>query len=234
MEHIDNDAMRRLICLAQQGDDHALATIVENNTGLVWSVVKRYVGKGTDMDDLYQLGSIGLIKAIRNFDVSYDVCFSTYAVPMIAGEIRRFLRDDGIIKISRTVKSNNAKIRNYIDDHKNKTGKEPGICEIASALCLDNDEVITALEVKLTCDSIDEHENLRVQNVEEEKLLDVLSVRGALNKLEEKEKQLIVLRYYREMTQLEVAKVMGMTQVQVCRSEKKILEKIKKGFDSDI
>ena len=101
-------------------------------------------------------------------------------------------------------------------------------------MCLDNDEVITALEVKLTCDSIDEHENLRVQNVEEENLLDVLSVRGALNKLEEKEKQLIVLRYYREMTQLEVAKAMGMTQVQVCRKEKKILEKIKKGFDSDI
>lgn len=234
MEHIESNAMRRLICLAQQGDEHALATIVENNTGLVWSVVRRYVGKGTDMEDLYQLGSIGLIKAVRNFDMSYDVCFSTYAVPMIAGEIRRFLRDDGLIKVSRTVKSNNAKVRSYIEEQKNKTGKEPGVCEIANALCLDNDEVITALEVKLTCDSIDEHENLRDRNAAEDNLLDVLSVRGALDKLEDRERQLIILRYYREMTQLEVAKVMGMTQVQVCRNEKRILDKLKKGFDTDI
>lgn len=233
MANIDNDAMLQLVKDAQQGDEHALNDLVERNTGLVWSVVKRYMGKGTEPEDLYQLGSIGLIKAVRNFDMSYDVCFSTYAVPMIAGEIRRFLRDDGIIKVSRAVKSNNAKVRSYIETQKNLTGVEPGICEIANALCLDSDEVITALEVKLTCDSIDDHENLREHTPTEDNLLDVLSVRGALDSLCEKDRQLIMLRYYREMTQLEVAKVMGMTQVQVCRAEKRILKALKKDFDSD-
>lgn len=231
MEHIDSNTMRELIYCAQQGDESALTRIIENNIGLVWSVVRRFTGKGTEIDDLYQLGSIGLIKAVRNFNTDFDVCFSTYAVPMIAGEIRRYLRDDGIIKISRAVKSNSIKIRNYIEERKNITGSEPGICEIASALNLDNDEVISALELKLTCESIDDHENVRVQNDTEDLLLDCISVRGELSKLEPEERQLIILRYYREMTQANVAKVMGMTQVQVCRMEKRILTKLKKGIE---
>lgn len=232
MEHIDNEIVRALIHSAQQGDDNALARIIEGNTGLIWSVVKRFTGKGTEIDDLYQLGSIGLIKAVRNFNFDYDVCFSTYAVPMIAGEIKRYLRDDGIIKVSRVVKSNSAKIKKYIDEIKNNTGKEPGVTQIANALNLECDDVINALELKFTCENIDDHENIKTLGEIDDNLVDSISIRGELSKLTSDERELIILRYYKEMTQVSAAKILGMTQVQVCRMEKRILKKLKDVFDS--
>lgn len=158
MRKYDDTAVKELIKTVQNGSDAesnaAQKEVYEDNIGLIWSVVKRYMNKGTEADDLFQIGSIGLIKAIRNFDLNYDVCFSTYAVPMIAGEIRRHLRDEGPLKVSRSVKELGFKIRAYVEESERKYFKEPPISEIAEALNVEREEIIMAIEAARTPESI--------------------------------------------------------------------------------
>ena len=247
MRKYDDSAVKELIKTVQSGSDEesnaAQKELYEDNVGLIRSIVKRYVNRGTDAEDLYQIGSIGLIKAIRNFDLSYDVCFSTYAVPMIAGEIRRFLRDEGPIKVSRRVKELGFKIKAYVEEVQRKSFKEPPISEIAEALEVDKEDVVLAIEAARIPESIytpvDENavnteylidKILQTDNSENkgyEHLIDRLAIEKAMEELDEKEKKIIQLRYFNEMTQNEIAAKLGISQVQVSRMEKRILIKMR-------
>ena len=247
MRKYDDSAVKELIKTVQSGSDEesnaAQKELYEDNVGLIRSIVKRYVNRGTDAEDLFQIGSIGLIKAIRNFDLSYDVCFSTYAVPMIAGEIRRFLRDEGPIKVSRRVKELGFKIKAYVEEVQRKSFKEPPISEIAEALEVDKEDVVLAIEAARIPESIytpvDENavnteylidKILQTDNSENkgyEHLIDRLAIEKAMEELDEKEKKIIQLRYFNEMTQNEIAAKLGISQVQVSRMEKRILIKMR-------
>ncbi len=248
MRKYDDTAVKELLKTVQNGSDAesnaAQKEVYEDNIGLIWSVVRRYMNKGTEADDLFQIGSIGLIKAIRNFDLNYDVCFSTYAVPMIAGEIRRHLRDEGPIKVSRSVKELGFKIRAYVEESERKYFKEPPISEIAEALQVEREDIILAIEASRTPESIyaavDENaanpeylidkliQSDAEENVSYDKLLDRLSLEKAMEELSEEEKTIIRLRYYGDMTQAKIAEQLGISQVQVSRMEKKILIKMRK------
>ena len=252
MRKYDDTAIKALIKTVQCGSDDesnaAQKEIYEDNIGLVWSVVRRYLNKGTEADDLFQIGSIGLVKAIRNFDLNYDVCFSTYAVPMIAGEIRRHLRDEGPIKVSRSVKELGFKIRAYVEESERKYYKEPPISEIAEALQVECEDVILALEASRTPESIysaiDENspnpeylidklvQPENSENTGYERLLDKISIEKAMEELSEEERKIITLRYYGELTQSQIAKQLGISQVQVSRMEKKILIKMRKQLNN--
>ena len=247
MRKYDDSAVKELIKTVQSGSDEesnaAQKELYEDNIGLIRSIVKRYVNRGTDAEDLFQIGSIGLIKAIRNFDLSYDVCFSTYAVPMIAGEIRRFLRDEGPIKVSRRVKELGFKIKAYVEEVQRKSFKEPPISEIAEALEVDKEDVVLAIEAARIPESIytpvDENavnteylidKILQTDDSENkgyEHLIDRLAIEKAMEELDEKEKKIIQLRYFNEMTQNEIAAKLGISQVQVSRMEKRILIKMR-------
>lgn len=248
MRKYNDAAVKELIQTVQNGSDEesnaAQKEVYEDNIGLVWSVVRRYMNKGTEADDLFQIGSIGLIKAIRNFDLNYDVCFSTYAVPMIAGEIRRHMRDEGPIKVSRSVKELGFKIRAYVEETERKYFKEPPISEIAEALNVEREDIIMALEASRTPESIytaidDSSPNPEYlidkltqsdnsDNVGYDQLLDKISLEKAMDELNEEEKAIIKLRYYGDMTQSKIAEKLGISQVQVSRMEKKILIKMRK------
>ena len=182
-----------LLLQAKKGDDSAKEKLVEQNLGLVWSVARRFTGRGYDIEDLFQIGCIGLIKSIDKFDFDYDVKFSTYAVPLIQGEIRRFLRDYGAIKVSRSLKEMNSKVEQYRQRVIKEKGYEPEIEEIAAALSYDAGEIVMAMEASL----------------------------------EPEEQRLIQLRYFEDKTQSETGKLLGISQVQVSRQEKRILEKLK-------
>ncbi len=248
MRKYDDTAVKELIKTVQNGSDAesniAQKEVYEDNIGLIWSVVKRYMNKGTEADDLFQIGSIGLIKAIRNFDLNYDVCFSTYAVPMIAGEIRRHLRDEGPIKVSRSVKELGFKIKAYVEESERKYFKEPPVSEIAEALNVEREDIIMALEASRTPESIytalDENSpnpeylidkltrSEDGENMSYERLLDKISIEKAMEELDEQEKTIIKLRYYSDLTQAKIAEKLGISQVQVSRMEKKILIKMRK------
>lgn len=225
-----------LIERAQAGEKEAREVLIEQNLGLVHHIVKRFVGRGTDAEDLFQIGTIGLMKSIDKFDTQYQVKFSTYAVPLIAGEIKRFLRDDGMVKVSRSVKENGMKL--YVA--KEKLGREkngePTIRELAEEAELTVDEVVLALEANAQVDSIyrsvygkDGKEILLVDQLrsqgtdQEEQIMNRLLVSQLLDKLSETERRLIKLRYFQNKTQTVVAKELGISQVQVSRLEKKIL-----------
>lgn len=247
MRKYDDSAVKELIKTVQSGSDEesnaAQKELYEDNIGLIRSIVKRYMNRGTDVEDLFQIGSIGLIKAIRNFDLSYDVCFSTYAVPMISGEIRRHLRDEGPIKVSRRVKELGFKIKAYVEEVQRKSFKEPPISEIAEALEVDKEEVVLAIEAARLPESIytpvDENavnteylidkilESDDSENKVYEHLIDRLAIEKAMEELDEKEKKIIKLRYFNDMTQNEIAARLGISQVQVSRMEKKILIKMR-------
>lgn len=247
MRKYDDSAVKELIKTVQSGSDEesnaAQKELYEDNIGLIRSIVKRYVNRGTDAEDLFQIGSIGLIKAIRNFDLSYDVCFSTYAVPMISGEIRRFLRDEGPIKVSRRVKELGFKIKAYVEEVQRKSFKEPPISEIAEALEVDKEDVVLAIEAARIPESIYTPVDENAVNTEYlidkilqsddsdnkgyEHLIDRLAIEKAMEELDEKEKKIIQLRYFNEMTQNEIAAKLGISQVQVSRMEKKILIKMR-------
>ncbi len=229
-----------LIIMARNGDRHAQSMLVENNIGLVWSIVRRFQNRGHETEDLFQIGCIGLIKAINKFDISYDVRFSTYAVPMIIGEIKRFLRDDGIIKVSRSLKEVSNKVRIVKEVLSKELGREPTINEMAQRLNIAAEELVMALEAGLSPESlftpVNEGENSALLlidklndscNDDETDIIDKIALREVMDKLKPREKQIIILRYFKEKTQVQIARMLGISQVQVSRIEKKILEDIR-------
>ncbi len=240
MKDITDEAVLTLIINAKAGDRQAQATLVEKNVGLVWSIVKRFQNRGYEVDDLYQIGSIGLIKAINKFDASYDVKFSTYAVPMIIGEIKRFIRDDGIIKVSRSLKEIASKARITKEILTKELGREPGVNEIAERMNVSPEELVLAIEAGCTPESlystVGEGDNTPIllidrinadNNSSEVDLIDKIAIRQILDSLDARERQIIILRYFKEKTQVQIARLLGISQVQVSRIEKKILKDIK-------
>lgn len=223
---------------AKNGSAEAKDKLIQGNFPLIKSIVKNFQNKGVDYEDLYQIGCVGFLKAINNFDVKFDVKFSTYAVPMIAGEIKRFLRDDGNIKISRAIKTLWLKIKSYVDVYEKLHNESPAIDEIAKALSVTPEEVVYAQDASkqiLSLDAqIDETSNnsqsVLDRVVEEDKseiLLDKLLLKEAISLLPEREKKIVLLRYYRGKTQSEVAMMLGVSQVQISRLETKIIDKLK-------
>lgn len=232
-----------LIDLAHKGDKAARERLVQENMGLIWSIVRRFANRGYEMEDLFQIGSIGLMKAIDKFDVQFDVKFSTYAVPLIMGEIKRFLRDDGMIKVSRSIKENAWKIKKVSRELSQALGREPTIEEISAVLELPVQEIVVALDSPLEVDSIyqsvyqkDGSEIYLIDKISDEKqgeeemeqILNHMVLEQALAGLEEQERHLLECRYFQNMTQMQVAGELGISQVQVSRLEKKILCKMKK------
>lgn len=228
----------RLIALAKTGDDAAKETLLVENTPLLKSIVNRYRNKGVEYDDLFQLASMGFIKAINNFDTRYEVKFSTYAVPMIAGEIKRFLRDDGYIKVSRSLKVLSVKINRYIESFRSGSQRDPTVEEIASHFGVETSDVLFALDsAKLPIsiyDRTDDQDEKSKSYIEKlaarengEDVVNKLLLKDVINELDAREKKIVILRYFRDMTQSEIAREMGVSQVQVSRLEVKILAKIK-------
>ena len=230
----------QLIMMAKEGDKCAQSLLVENNIGLVWSIVRRFQNRGHETDDLFQIGCIGLIKAINKFDTTFEVKFSTYAVPMIIGEIKRFLRDDGIIKVSRSLKEISNKARITKEVMSKELGREPTINEMAQRLCISTEELVMAVEAGYSPESlfnpVGEGDNSSLMlidklndeyNEDETDIIDKIALKQALDNLKPREKQIIILRYFKEKTQAQIAKLLGISQVQVSRIEKKILEDIR-------
>ena len=226
------------IKLAQEGKEEALEELVKDNSGLVWNIVRRFIGRGVEADDLYQIGTIGLIKAIKRFDINLEVQLSTYAVPYILGEIKRFIRDDGIIKVSRQTKELSIKIKQLQRDYLNKKGEEISVNELSKLLEVSKEEIAAARESTNTVDSIYSAENSnedkrtlveKISNDKDEysELLNNITLKEAIDRLDEREKEIILLRFYKEQTQSQVGKILGITQVQVSRIEKKVLAKMK-------
>src|SRR5690625_3400465 len=233
---LTNEEVRELIVKSQEGDKEARDLLVEKNVRLVWSVVQRFINRGYDPEDLFQIGSIGLIKSIDKFDLSYDVRFSTYAVPMIIGEIQRFIRDDGTVKVSRSIKELGNKIRMTKEELTKTLNRSPTVQEVADELDITPEEVAQAQEAVKNPHSIHEtvYENggepitLLDQIADDDKQwFDKLTLEEAIRSLSERERLIVYLRYYRDKTQSEVAKRLGISQVQVSRLEKKILEEMK-------
>ena len=228
-----------LILSAKSGDKEARDLLVEKNIGLIWSVVRRFSNRGYEMEDLFQIGAIGLMKAIDYFDTSYDVRFSTYAVPMISGEIKRFLRDDGLIKVSRSLKEYAWKIQKAREQWIHDNGCEASISDLCACTGLDEEDILMAMESGCEVESLNkvifqnDGQPLRlVDKLVEKKdshgeLLDRLLVQELLEKLEAKERELIILRYYCNETQSRIADNFGISQVQVSRMEKKILKQLR-------
>lgn len=220
----------------RSGDAKARDTLCQENMGLVWNVVKKFSVQGVDSEDLAQTGMIGLLKAIDNFDESFSVKFSTYAVPMIIGEIRRFLRDDGLIKVSRTLKSQAYLGYKAREELSTELGREPTLMEISKRSGIPAIELATAFEATATPDSInremyDDSGSEVIDSVKssdaEEKIINKITVKNILDKLSERERQILILRYFRGKTQAEIAPIVGVSQVQVSRIEKKVFERIR-------
>ena len=224
-----------LIKRSHEGDEKARTQLVEENVGLVWCVVKRFYGRGTEPEDLFQIGSIGLLKAIDKFDLSYDVKFSTYAVPMISGEIKRFLRDDGMIKVSRSLKELSYRAYLAKEEMKERLNREPTVEELAEKLEVEKEELALALESGGEVESLHKPiyqkdgneiqlmDKLEEKEEQEEKILNHMLLQQLLEQLKKEERQLIYMRYFANKTQSEIGKTMGISQVQVSRLEKKIL-----------
>lgn len=228
-----------LIEKAHGGDKAARETLVEENMGLVYTIVRRFAGRGHEMEDLVQIGSIGLIKAIDKFDMSFEVKFSTYAVPMIAGEIKRFLRDDGMIKVSRSLKETAGKACMMREILEKRNGREPTLEEISEEIGAAREDIVLAMESAAEVESLHKTiyqgdgnaiflmDKLEEQRNPNEELLNHMLLSRLLGELPQEERTLIELRYFEEKTQMEVAKALGISQVQVSRYEKKILKKLR-------
>ena len=228
-----------LIQKSHDGDEEARARLVEENAGLVWCIVKRFYNRGVEAEDLFQVGNIGLLKAIDKFDMSYDVKFSTYAVPMISGEIKRFLRDDGMLKVSRSVKELGNRVRAVREAMTLELGREPGLEEISSRMGVSREEIAASLEAGAEVESLyktignGEDPNLclldRIQDEreEQEQMMNQLVLCQILKRLNEKEREIIVRRYFENQTQSRIAADLKISQVQVSRLEKKILMKLR-------
>lgn len=230
-------ALEELLCRAQTGDKEARERLILENAGLVWSIAKRYFGKGVDPEDLYQLGCLGFLKAIDGFDLTFGTQFSTYAVPKIAGEIRRFLRDDGAIKVSRSIKERSASIKMARQRLTGELNREPTLSELAQELDLTVEEIAAAETATASTESIQKEngedgftlEHILTDGSMEEKLVEHIALKEAVAHLPERERLVIGLRYYRGLTQDRAAKILGVSQVQVSRIEKKALQQLR-GF----
>ena len=232
----------KIIERAQNGSKEDMTKLVEDNNGLIWSIVRRFSGRGFEIDDLYQIGCIGFIKSIQRFDTSFEVRLSTYAVPYILGEIKRYIRDDGPIKVSRSIKELNVKIVELQKEYYNKYGKEITLEEISKELRISKEEITMALDSTRPVDSIEDAqyrdnktdktvsilEQLSTGKDEQTEIINKLAIKNLISELGEKEKEIIMLRYYKQKTQMQVSKILGITQVQVSRIEKKILGEMKR------
>ncbi len=227
-----------LIRRAKRDDNDAKEELLENNKLLLKSIVRRYLNKGVEFDDLYQLACVGFLKAIKSFDESFETRFTTYVVPMIIGEIKRFLRDDGSIKVSRLIKTQYNKINRYIEEYVKDKGVNPTVTEISKSLDIDQEDVILALESSRQLvslyESVDDGVEKGIELIEkipdgyeEDSLVDKIQLKTAIEKLPDREKKLIILRFYSDKTQSETAKALGISQVQVSRLESKILTNMK-------
>ena len=236
------DEVLALIGRAHQGDKEARDTLVEKNTGLVHSIVKRFLNRGVEMEDLFQIGTIGLLKAIDKFDCSFDVKFSTYAVPMITGEIKRYL-DQGMIKVSRSLKEINAKAYRVHEALFAESGREPGLEEIAEKIAVTREELVMAMEAGAQIESLQKmiyqgdgsgivlEDKIEEPENGQESLLNKMLLEQLLGSLEAKERELIYLRFFQEKTQMQIAGELGISQVQVSRMEKKILKVLRERID---
>lgn len=234
------DETKRLIEAAQSGDSAAMEKLIVDNSGLIWSIVRKFRGRGYEAEDLFQIGAIGLIKCIDKFDLSYDVKFSTYAVPMIMGEIRRFIRDDGMIKVSRPLKETAARAKMIREQMTNKNGDEPTISQLAEEMGIEAESLVEALDASKDVESIFKtvYQNDGspvylidlLSNDSSEDITDNITLKQMLMELEPKERRIIYLRYFKDKTQSETAKEIGISQVQISRMEKKIINRIKDNF----
>ena len=224
---------------AQQGDEKAMEELIKNNKGLIWSIVKRFQNRGYELEDLYQVGVMGFIKCIKRFDSSFEVRLSTYAVPYVLGEVKRYIRDNGPIKVSRSLKELAIKVMEVQNEYYRKTGQEIRIEELAKLVNSTKEDVALALEAFQPVNSIDEQlysesedgitllDKMSNQVDEASMLTNKICIQDAIDNLKEKEKQIILLRYYKGKTQTEIAIIMGITQVQVSRIEKKVLSNMR-------
>lgn len=227
--------LEELIAQSQAGDSHAKELLVEENSGLIWAVVKRFLGRGADADDLYQLGCLGFLKAVEGFDLQFGTQFSTYAVPKISGEIRRFLRDDGTVKVSRTLKEQAMTIRTTRNRLTTALGREPTIGEISRQTGFTPEEIALAETATAATESIQREtgtegfslEDILTDTESEERMLEKIALRQAVAALPEREKSVIHLRYFHALTQQRVAKLLDISQVQVSRIEKKAITMLK-------
>lgn len=231
---------RELFIRAQRGEKEAKEQLFQKHTGLVHHVVKRFINRGgVEAEDLFQIGAMGLVKAIEKFDIDYGVCFSTYAVPLIMGEIRRFLRDDGMIKVSRSIKENARRLKMIREDFWKNTGREPTISELSEASAIPAEDIVTAIEAGREVESIyktmyeSDGSEVRLMDMlgregESEEIVNRLMLEDMLSALDEREKNLIRLRYFENKTQMQVAGDLGMSQVQVSRMEKKVLLRLRR------
>lgn len=240
---MSHEETMRLISLAQQGDDEACSILLKDNAPLLKSIVKRYLGKHVEYDDLYQIAGIGLLKSIKNFSLDYNVKFSTYAVPMILGEIKRYMRDDGYLKVSRSLKSISTRISRYIDEAAKNGQESPRIEDIAKEFGIEPSEVIYAMDAaKLpislyeTTNDSDGKQTALIDHIptdDDKKMVDKVILKDMMSKLEPREQKIIILRYFRDMTQGEIAQKMGVSQVQISRLENRILKKLKEMYEKD-
>lgn len=233
---LSQEDAERLIALAHEGDAEAQELLVKSNIALVKSIVGKFTGRGAEFEDLYQVGCMGLVKAINHFDSAYGVRFSTYAVPMIAGEIKRYLRDDGAVKVSRSLKELAARAAAAAETLKSQLNREPTVEEVAAAVGESAEDVAVAREASRACVSLHEpvfedDGALLIDHIaggeKEEELIDRMLLKELLSTLEPRERQIIFLRYFRDETQSEIAKRLGVSQVQVSRLESRIIKKLR-------
>ena len=227
---------------AQNGNEEAMEALVKENNGLIWSIVKRFKDRGYEAEDLYQLGAMGFIKSIYKFDLNLDYKLSTYAVPYILGEIKRFIRDDGPIKVSRSIKELNMRITELQKEYFNKNGRDITLEEISKELKITKEEITMAIDSARPVDSIENAkytdnktdktdsilEQISTGKDEQNEITNKIVVKNLINELDTKEKEIIMLRYYKQKTQMQVSKIMGITQVQVSRLERKILNNMRR------
>ena len=223
-----------LLAQARQGDEAAAARVLEENSGLIWAVVRRYFGKGVEPDDLYQLGCLGFIKAVRGFDASYGTQFSTYAVPKIAGEIRRYLRDNGLIKVGRSLREQSISVYTARERLRAQLGREPVLSELSEATGLTPEEIAMAELAAAPPDSLQQEnadgltlESTLASPMTEESMVERIALRAAIDRLPDRERQTILLRFFKGMTQQQCARILGVSQVQVSRLEKRAIEKLR-------
>lgn len=234
---LTNEQTFDLLNQAKNGDDLAKEKLITLNSPLIKSVIKRYLNKGIEYDDLYQLGALGFVKAINNYDANFNVKFTTYAVPMIAGEIKRFLRDDGSVKVSRSIKHTAILIKNFIYEYNKKYGDNPTLEQLSNEFKMDTSEIVFAMEANTSPLSLNEKYNededsttildKLSDNFNVDGFLDKLTIRDMIENLSAREKQVIIMRYYLDKTQSEIAKELGVSQVQVSRIENKVLKEMK-------
>lgn len=231
-------AALELLRAAQEGDKDACEQAVIENNGLIWSIARRYFGRGVEPDDLYQLGCVGFLKAVQGFDFSYGTCFSTYAVPKIAGEIRRFLRDDGVLKVGRSIREQAQTLYSVKERLRQELGREPVISELSEATGLTVEEIAQTELATDTPESLQQEtaDGLTLEGVigteaPEEGLVERIALRESINRLPEKERMTILLRYFKGLTQQQTARILGVSQVQISRLERKGLQHLREDFE---